>query len=84
MVYSILHLSVSNIHTLSLIHSLSPPPLSIPLQIGFRGPIIGVSGGDELTMKQFLEAGANNVMQKPAQSDKLMSMLLSGLQTHIR
>ena len=48
-------------------------------KIGFRGPIIGVSGGDELTMKQFLKAGADNVMQKPAQSDKLVGLLLTGL-----
>ena len=49
-------------------------------KIGFRGPIIGVSGGDEKTMKEFLQAGADNVMQKPAQSDKLLNMLLAGLQ----
>ena len=49
-------------------------------KIGFRGPIIGVSGGDEITMKQFFDAGADNVMQKPAQSDKLVTMLLTGLQ----
>ena len=48
-------------------------------KIGFRGPIIGVSGGDEITMKQFLEAGADNVMQKSAQSDKLVGLLLTGL-----
>ena len=49
-------------------------------KLGFRGPIIGVSGGEEETMKQFLKAGADNVMQKPAQSDKLVNMLLTGLQ----
>ena len=49
-------------------------------KIGFRGPIIGVSGGDEKTMKEFLKAGADNVMQKPAQSDKLVHMLLTGFQ----
>ena len=48
-------------------------------KIGFRGPIIGVSGGDEKTMKLFLQAGADNVMQKPAQSDKLVELLLTGL-----
>ena len=47
--------------------------------VGFRGPIIGVSGGDEKTMKEFLKAGADNVMQKPAQSDKLVELLLTGL-----
>ena len=49
-------------------------------KIGFRGPIIGVSGGDEITMKQFFDAGADNVMQKPAQSDKLVTMVLIGLE----
>ena len=53
-------------------------------KIGFRGPIIGVSGGDEKTMKEFLQAGADNVMQKPAQSDKLVSMLLTCLQLVIQ
>ena len=48
-------------------------------KIGFCGPIIGLSGGDEITMKQFLKAGADNVMQKPAQSDKLVGLLLTGL-----
>ena len=47
-------------------------------KIGFRGPIIGVSGGDEKTMKQFLRAGASDVIQKPAQSGKLVDMLLAG------
>ena len=28
-------------------------------KMGFRGPIIGVSGGEEETMKEFLEAGAD-------------------------
>ena len=46
--------------------------------MGFQGPIIGVSGGDEKTMKEFLQAGADNVMQKPAQSDKLVGLLLAG------
>ena len=49
-------------------------------KVGFRGPIIGVSGGDEQTMKEFLQAGADNVIQKPAQSEKLVNMLLAGLQ----
>ena len=48
-------------------------------KIGFRSPIIGVSGGDEKTMKEFLKAGADNVMQKPVQSDKLVDLLLTGL-----
>ena len=47
-------------------------------KMGFHGPIIGVSGGDEKTMKEFLQAGADNVMQKPAQSDKLVGLLLAG------
>ena len=47
-------------------------------KIGFRGPIIGVSGGDKKTMGQFLQAGASNVIQKPAQSDKLVDLLLEG------
>ena len=46
--------------------------------MGFRGPIIGVSGSDEKSMQQFLQAGASNVIQKPAQSDKLVGMLLAG------
>ena len=49
-------------------------------KLGYRGPIIGVSGGDEKTLKEFLDAGASNVMQKPVHSDNLMNMLLSGLQ----
>ena len=49
-------------------------------KIGFRGPIIGVSGGDEQTMKEFIQAGADNVIQKPDQPDKLVNMLLAGLQ----
>ena len=47
-------------------------------KMGFHGPIIGVSGGDEKTLKEFLQAGADNVMQKPAQSDKLVELLLTG------
>ena len=47
-------------------------------KIAFNGPIIGVSGGDEKTMQQFLQAGASNVIQKPAQSDKLVGILLAG------
>ena len=53
-------------------------------KIGFRGPIIGVSGGDEKTMKQFLRAGASNVIQKPAQSDKLVDILLAGFRLVVR
>ena len=49
-------------------------------KIGFRGPIIGVSGGDEKTMIQFLEAGADNVIQKPAKTDTLVDILLTGLE----
>ena len=48
--------------------------------MGFRGPIIGVSGGDEKTKKQFLEAGADNVIQKPAKTDVLVDILLTGLE----
>jgi len=46
-------------------------------KMGFRNPIIGVSGGDNKMMQQFLQAGANNVIQKPAQSDKLVELMLS-------
>ena len=53
-------------------------------KIDFHGPIIGVSGGDEKTMQQFLQAGASNVIQKPAQSDKLVSMLLAGFRLVVR
>ena len=49
-------------------------------KIGFRGPIIGVSGGDKKTLKDFIDAGADDTMQKPAQSDKLVNMLLTGLE----
>ena len=48
--------------------------------MGFRGPIIGVSGGDEKTTKQFFEAGADNVIQKPAKTDTLVGILLTGLE----
>ena len=48
--------------------------------IGFRGPIIGVSGGDDKQMKQFLDAGADNVIQKPAKTDTLVAILLTGLE----
>ena len=37
-------------------------------KIGFRGPIIGVSGGDDKQLKEFLDAGADNVIQKPAKT----------------
>ena len=47
-------------------------------KIGYHGLIIGVSGGDEKSMQQFLQAGADNVIQKPASSHKLMDMLLTG------
>ena len=49
-------------------------------KIGYRGPIIGVSGGDNKSLKEFLDAGADDTMQKPAQSDKLVNMLLTGLE----
>ena len=48
-------------------------------KIGYRGPIIGVSGDDEKTMKEFLKAGADDVIQKPAKADVLVGMLLTGL-----
>ena len=48
-------------------------------KIGFRGPVIGVSGGDDKTMKEFLKAGADDVIQKPAKADVLVGMLLTGL-----
>ena len=47
-------------------------------QMGFRGPIIGVSGDDEKTLNMFLQVGANNVIQKPVKADKLVNMLLAG------
>ena len=47
-------------------------------QMGFLGPIIGVSGDDEKTLDLFLRAGANNVIQKPVKVDKLVKMLLAG------
>ena len=53
-------------------------------KIGFRNPIIGVSGGDKKTMEQFLQAGASNVIQKPAQSNKLVEMLLTGFRLVIQ
>ena len=48
-------------------------------KIGYRGPVIGVSGDDEKTMKEFLKAGADDVIQKPAKVDILVGMLLIGL-----
>ena len=53
-------------------------------KIGFRGPIIGVSGGEEETMKQFLQAGADEVLQKPAKTDQLVGMLLRGFELVVR
>ena len=53
-------------------------------KIGFRGPIIGVSGGEEETMKQFLQAGADEVLQKPAKTDQLVGMLLRGFEMVVR
>ena len=50
----------------------------------FRGPIIGVSGGEEETSKQFLEAGADDVLQKPAKTDQLLSILMRGFQVVVR
>ena len=49
-------------------------------KIGFRGPIIGVSGGDKKTLKEFVDAGADDTMQKPVQSDELVNMLLTELE----
>ena len=48
-------------------------------KMGFRGLIIGVSGGDEKTMKEFMKAGAENVMQKPVQSNQLVDLVFTGL-----
>ena len=53
-------------------------------KMGFRGPIIGVSGGEEETMTQFLQAGADDVLQKPAKTDQLVNMLLRGFEQVIR
>ena len=47
-------------------------------QMGFCGPIIGVSGDDEKSLNMFLQVGANNVIQKPVKADKLVNMLLAG------
>ena len=53
-------------------------------QMGFLGPIIGVSGDDEKTLDLFLRVGANDVIQKPVKVDKLVNMLLAGFATVIR
>ena len=53
-------------------------------KFGFRNPIIGVSGGDKKTMEQFLQAGASDVIQKPAQSNKLVEMMLTGFRLVIQ
>ena len=53
-------------------------------KMGFRGPIIGVSGGEEETLKEFLEAGADDVLKKPAKTDQLVSMLMRGFQVVVR
>ena len=53
-------------------------------KMGFRGPIIGVSGGEEEAMTQFLQAGADDVLQKPAKTDQLVNMLLRGFEQVIR
>ena len=39
-----------------------------------------MSGGDEKQLKQFIEAGADNVIQKPAKTDTLVNILLTGLE----
>ena len=52
-------------------------------QMGFLGPIIGVSGDDEKTLDLFLRVGANNVIQKPVKADKLVNMLLAGFESVI-
>ena len=49
-------------------------------KVGFRGPIIGISGGEEEIMIQFLQAGADDVLQKPAKTDQLMRVLLRGFE----
>ena len=49
-------------------------------KIGFRGPIIGVSGGDDVTTREFMKAGADDVIRKPAKAEVLVGMLLIGLQ----
>ena len=53
-------------------------------KMGFRGPIFGVSGGEEETMQQFLQVGADDVLQKPAKTDKLVGMLLRGFEQVVR
>ena len=49
-------------------------------KMGFRGPIIGVSGGEEEIMTQLLQAGADDVLQKPVKTDQLVGMLLRGFE----
>ena len=53
-------------------------------KIGFQGTIIGVSGGDDETMRQFMQAGADSVMQKPAKTDHLVKMLMDGLRKSVQ
>ena len=48
-------------------------------KIGFKGPIVGVSGGDGATLKEFLTAGADAVLQKPAKTADMIGLLKTGL-----
>lgn len=50
--------------------------------IGFKGPIVGVSGGDETSLKDFLSAGADGALQKPAKTAEMIGLLMTGLQNY--
>ena len=53
-------------------------------KIGYQGTIIGVSGGDDETMRQFMQAGADGVMQKPAKTNHLVKMLFDGFRKTVQ
>ena len=53
-------------------------------KMGYHGTIIGVSGGDDETMRQFMQAGADSVMQKPAKTDHLVKFLMDGLRKSVQ
>jgi response regulator of citrate/malate metabolism len=53
-------------------------------KMGYHGTIIGVSGGDDETMRNFMQAGADSVMQKPAKTDHLVNMLMEGFRKHVQ
>ena len=39
-----------------------------------------MSGGDDKQLQQFIDAGADNVIQKPAKTETLVDILLTGLE----